>query len=372
MARKMGWDRRRSVAGLLGVIALAGCTGGGTQEAASGGAATEQPASDPATEAADGGGAAAGTVISYNSPEDWANWGGVLDAFSEDTGIEAPNDPKNSGQTIAALQAEAAAPVADTAYYGIVFGYQAEEEGLVEPYVPAHADEVPDALKDPEGAWTTVHQGAVAFLVNTDELGDAEVPRCWEDLTDPAYEGIVGYLDPTQAAVGYSVLAAANLALGGDLEDWDPGIVWAQAMRDNGVVNPAQTATSAVQQGEIPILIDADFNGYQLAEVEGAPIEVVYPCEGSLAIPYVMSLVAGAPHPENGKALIDFALSDEGQSLFAESYIRPVRDVALDPEVAAVLPDAQEYDELVETPDFAALQAAQADAVARYSAEVAG
>lgn len=362
---------RRTLAALLGAVALVGCTGTGTrtQDAAAEGEPSEPaPATAAATEPADDD---AGTVISYNSPEDWANWGGVLDAFSEETGIEAPNDPKNSGQTIAALQAEAAAPAADTAYYGIVFGYQAEEEGLVEAYVPEHAEEVPDPLKDPEGAWTTVHQGAVALLVNTDELGDAEVPRCWEDLTDPAYEGMVGYLDPTQAAVGYSVLAAANLALGGDLETWDPGIAWAQAMRDNGVVNPAQTATSAVQQGEIPILIDADFNGYQLAEVEGAPIEVVYPCEGSLAIPYVMSLVTGAPSPENGRALIDFALSDAGQSLFAESYIRPVRDVELAPEVAEVLPDAEEYEELVETPDFAALQAAQEAAVARYTEEVA-
>ena len=54
-------------------------------------------------------------VIPYNAPAQWANWGEVLETFTQETGIEAPTDPKNSGQTLAALQAEAANPQADTA-----------------------------------------------------------------------------------------------------------------------------------------------------------------------------------------------------------------------------------------------------------------
>jgi len=306
-------------------------------------------------------------VISYNTPTEWANWGAVLDAFTEQTGIEAPNDPKNSGQTLAALEAEAAAPAADVAYYGIVFGYQAADGELVQGYEPAGFDEIPDNLKDDDARWFTVHQGAVAFIVNTDELGDLPVPQSWEDLTDPRYEGMVGYLDPTQAAVGYSVLTGVNLALGGTLDDPTPGLEWAAAMAENGVVNPVQTATASVQQGEIPILIDADFNGHTLAAA-GEPIEVVYPDEGTVAIPYVMSLVAGAPHESAGRALLDYALSDEAQALFAESFLRPVREVDVPAEIAEVFP--ADYDELVNIPDFAQMQAVQEDVLARYEAAV--
>lgn len=308
-------------------------------------------------------------VIPYNAPEQWANWGEVLRAFSEATGIEAPTDPKNSGQTLAALQAEAANPQADTAYYGIVYGIQAAQEGVVAAYQPEGFEEIPDALKDAEGHWFAVHQGAIAFLVNTEELGEVPVPTCWEDLLDPQYEGLVGFLDPTQAAVGYSVATAANLALGGTLEDFSPAIDYFARLYDNGLILPAQTATAAVQQGEIPILIDADFNGYALANDEGAPIEVVIPCEGSLAIPYVMSLVANAPHPDNGQALLDFALSDEGQQLFAASYLRPVRDVAVDPSIAEQMLPESDY-ERVATPDFAEMQAAQAAFTERWQGEV--
>jgi putative spermidine/putrescine transport system substrate-binding protein len=297
-------------------------------------------------------------VIPYNAPEQWANWGGVLEAFTEATGIEAPTDPKNSGQTLAALQAEAEDPQADTAYYGIVFGIQALEAEVVEAYQPEGFEDIPDDLKDEDGYWVTVHQGAIAFLINTEELGDTPVPQCWADLLEPEYDGLVGFLDPTQAAVGYSVATAANLALGGDFEDWDPAIEYFSELYDNGLNLPAQTATAMVQQGEIPILIDADFNGYRLANVDEAPIEVVIPCEGSLAIPYVMSLVANGPNPENGRALLDFALSDEGQALFAESYLRPVRSVEVDEEISEALLPEEDYGRVI-APDFGEMQEAQ-------------
>lgn len=308
-------------------------------------------------------------VVSYNTPEEWANWREVLDSFTEKTGIEAPNDPKNSGQTLSALSAEKAAPAADVAYYGIVFGMDAQKQDLITSYKPEGFDEVPENLKDPEGNWFAVHQGAVAMLVNTKELGDAKVPECWGDLTDPQYKGKVGYLDPTQAAVGYSVLTAANLGLGGSLDDFEPGLKWAEEMADNDAQNPAQTATSSVQQGEIPILIDADFNGYKLA-AEGSPIEVVYPCEGTLSIPYTMSLVKDAPHEKAGKELLDYALSDEAQQEFAASFLRPIRDVELPQEAKDAFPDEEKYKSLVKDTDFAKMNDVQDDVTSSFEERV--
>jgi putative spermidine/putrescine transport system substrate-binding protein len=323
---------------------------------------TAAPASKPAS--------ADDVVVGYNTPEKWANWGEVLKAFTAASGVKAANDPKNSGQTLAALEAEKSAPQADTAYYGIVFGIQAAEKGLVEAYKPAQFDAIPASLKDPNGQWMTVHYGTIAFLVNTKQLGDTPVPKCWADLTKPEYAGKVGMLDPAQAAVGYSVAVAANQALGGNLDDFAPAIKYFSALKQAGLQLPAQTATALVQQGEIPILIDADFNGYKLKNVDKAPVEVVIPCEGSLSVPYVMSLVKGAPRPEAGKKLIDFALSDEGQKLFAASYLRPIRDVQVAPEVAAGMLPASAY-EKVTSPDFAKMRSVQKAFVERWKAEVA-
>jgi putative spermidine/putrescine transport system substrate-binding protein len=312
---------------------------------------------------------AKGMVVSYNTPNQWANWGAVLQAFTAKTGITAPSDPKNSGQTMAALEAEAKSPQADTAYFGIVFGIEASKKNLLAAFKPNYFDEIPANLKDPDGKWFTIHQGSIAFIINTAELKGLPLPTSWADLLDKKYAGKVGFLDPTQAAVGYSVYVAGNLAMGGTLDNWDPGVQYFKKLVANGLILPAQTATAMVQQGEIPILIDADFNGYKLKYIDNASVEVVIPKEGSISIPYVISLVQGAPNSDNGKALLNFTLSDEGQKLFTESYLRPVRNISIDPAISArMLPDS-EYARVV-YPDFAKMRDVQADATARWRSEV--
>lgn len=277
------------------------------------------------TNAADevAGGDSGSMVITYNSPEQWGNFGEVHSEFTAQTGINAPNDPKNSGQALAALQAEQSAPVADVVYVGIAFADQLAQADLIDASEPAGAEAVPDDLKSPDGLWHTVHTGTVAFIVNRAHLDGAEVPTSWADLLRPEYRGKIGYLDPSQAAVGYSVATAANIARGGTLDNWEPGLDYLARLRDNGAVTPAQTATSRVAQGEIPILIDTDFNGYQLRD-EGADVDIVIPDEGSLQIPYVVAKVKGAPNSDNADTLLDFYFSDTGQGLFAKGYMRPV------------------------------------------------
>lgn len=280
------------------------------------------------------------TVITYNTPQNWVNWGDVLLKFTEDTKITAPNDNKNSGQSLTALIAEKNKPVADVVYLGIVFGMQAVNEGVLESYKPASFDQIEDALKDPDGLYTAVHYGSIAILSNTEALGDLPVPQSWEDLLNPIYKGKVGMLDPTSAAIGYSACIAVNEALGGSLDNLEPAFEYFKKLNQNGVIYPKQTSTAKLLKGEIPILIDADFNGYGLKYDQNGPIEIAIPQEGSLKIPYVVGLVKGAPNKANGKKLIDFLFSDKGQELFARGYVRPIKPDALTDEIKAkFLPD---------------------------------
>ena len=306
-------------------------------------------------------------VVTYNSPAEWANFGEVLSEFSSLAGIQAPNDPKNSGQSLAALQTEAGAPVADVVYVGIAFANQLVEADLLQPYTPAGAEALDDSNKSADELWHTVHSGTVAFLVNTDAIGDVPVPKSWADLLDPQYQGMVSYLDPAQAAVGYSVATAANEALGGDLDNWKPGLDYLAKLAENGATTPAQTATAALAQGEIPILIDADFNGYNLQK-QGSNIEVVIPEEGSLEIPYVVGLVKGAPHPNNARNLLDFYFSADGQRLFSQGFMRPAGK-PFPAEVADDVLPASEYERAV-TVDYAKMGGVQSDFVALYDQRV--
>ena len=309
------------------------------------------------------------TAICYNCPPEWADWGTQLKAIKKSIGITMPHDNKNSGQTLSQLIAEKDNPVADVAYYGVSFGIKAAELGVVASYKPAHWDEIPDGLKDPDGKWFTVHFGTMGLFVNVDALGGVPVPKSWADLLKPEYKGMIGYLDPTSAFVGYAGAVAVNLAMGGTLDDFSPAIEFFKKLKANNPIVPKQTSYARVLSGEIPILFDYDFNAYRGKYKDKANAEFVLPTEGTIVVPYVMSLVANSPNPENGKKVLDFIMSDEGQAVWANAYLKPVRASALSPEAAAKFLPESEY-ERAKPIDYAKMAEVQNIFRDRYLSEV--
>lgn len=281
-------------------------------------------------------------AICYNCPPEWADWGGMLRLIGQRTGIQVPPDNKNSGQSLAAMIAEKANPVTDVVYLGGQVGPQARAAGVLAPYKPQRWDEIPAPLKDPDGYWFTIHSGTLGLFVNSAALRGKPVPRSWKDLLNPQYKGLVGYLNPASAAVGQVGVIAANLALGGSYDNLDAGIGFFRQLQANQPIVPTQTAYARVLSGEIPILIDYDFNAYRAKYTDKAPVEFVIPQEGSQQLPYVMGLAANSPHQAQGKRILDFVLSDEGQRHWAGAFLRPVFPTAMSAEVRArFLPDAE-------------------------------
>jgi putative spermidine/putrescine transport system substrate-binding protein len=311
----------------------------------------------------------AADAICYNCPPEWADWGTQLQAIAKDTGINVPQDNKNSGQSLAQLVAEKANPVADVVYYGVTFGIQAAKSEVITGYKPALWEQIPAGLKDPEGKWVALHSGTMGVMVNVDALGGLPVPKSWNDLLKPQYKGMVGYLDPSSAFVGYVGAVAINQALGGSLNDFTPAISYFKQLAKNAPIVPKQTAYARVLSGEIPILLDYDFNAYRAKYKDHANVAFVIPQEGSITVPYVISLVKNAPHADNGKKVIDYVLSDRGQAIWANAYLRPVRASAISAEAKArFLPDS-DYAR-ASTVDYQQMADAQKSFSARYLSEV--
>ena len=82
-----------------------------------------------------------------------------------------------------------------------------------------------------------------------------------------------------------------------------------------------------------------------------------------------MSLVANSPQAANGKKVLDFVLSDEGQAVWANAYLRPIRSVPMPADVQARFLPASDYAraKAVDYGRMAAVQKAFSD---RYLQEV--
>lgn len=308
-------------------------------------------------------------AICYNCPPEWADWGSQIKAIKAKTRVTVPPDNKNSGQSLAQLVAEKASPVADVTYLGVTFAIQAQKEGVVAAYKPKGWEDIPEGLKDPQGHWFTIHSGTMGFMVNVDALKGKPVPKSWADLLKPEYKGLIGYLDPASAFVGYVGAVAVNQARGGNLDNFGPGIEYFKALQKNEPIVPKQTAYARVLSGEIAILLDYDFNAYRAKYKDKANVQFVIPAEGTLVVPYVMSKVANAPHSDNANKVLDFVLSDEGQVIWANAYLRPVRSIAMPKEVQDRFLPASEY-ERAKSVDYGKMAAVQKAFSDRYLKDV--
>lgn len=308
-------------------------------------------------------------AICYNCPPEWAGWGNQLRLIEKELGIAVPQDNKNSGQSVSQLIAEKANPVADVSYLGISFAINAKDAGVLTPYKGPYWDQIPDGLKDPEGWWVATHSGTFGFMVNVDALEGKPIPTSWNDLLDPQYRGMMGFLDPSSAFVGYVGAVAVNSALGGTLDNFDPALDFFKKMAKNQPIVPKQTAYARCLSGEIPILFDYDFNAYRAKYSDKANVVFVIPKEGTIRVPYVMTLVKNSPQQTNGKKVLDFVQSPKGQQLWAENYLMPVIASAMTAEMAAKFLPESEY-KRAGTVDYGKMAKMQQGFMERYLKEV--
>jgi putative spermidine/putrescine transport system substrate-binding protein len=313
--------------------------------------------------------ASAQTAICYNCPPEWADWAAQIKAIKDKTGVTVPPDNKNSGQALAQLTAEKASPVADFTYLGVSFGIEARNKDLVAPYKPANWNDIPNGLKDPDGYWFTIHSGTMGIMVNVDALKGKPVPKSWADLQKPEYKGLIGYLDPASAFVGYVGAVAINQALGGTLDDFSPAIGYFKNLQKNQPIVPKQTSYARLISGEIPILLGYDFDAYRAKYKDHANVAFVIPTEGTVTVPYVVSLVKNAPHQAEARKVLDFLLSDQGQAIWANAYLRPVRAAAMSKEAESRFLPAAEYAR-AKSVDYGKMAEAQRKFGERYLAEV--
>jgi putative spermidine/putrescine transport system substrate-binding protein len=285
-----------------------------------------------------------GMVVSFDTGPTWANWGVMFKRFKKRyPNVEMAYNDLGSGATVVALEKARKRPQADTAYYFAGSAVDASDKGLVEGFKPVNFEKLPVVYRHPEGEWFVIHQLTIAFLVNTNLVKNA--PQSWADLLKPEYKNSIVYLDPRTTGQGQVLTFAANYANGGDMENIRPGIEYLARLHSAGNVLRIEGTTPYAKfiKGEIPIWIGYENDGLKARYKDGMgnSVAVVLPQEATVAAPYAISLVKNCPNPNAGKLWLNYIMTDQGQTTFAEGFVRPsVPGVVMPPDITARFPEA--------------------------------
>ena len=285
-----------------------------------------------------------GLVVSFDTGPEWANWKALFREFKKRyPEVELTYNDLGSAATVVALDKTRRRPQADTAYYFAASAVDAAKKDLLAPFKPVNFDKLPAVFRESEGRWFTVHTLNVAFLVNKKLVKN--VPTGWADLLKPEYKNTVVYLDPRTTGFGQVMVFAAAYANGGDMDTIKPGTDYLAKLHAAGNVLRVEGTTPYAKflKGEIPIWIGYENDGLKAKHVDGMGdvVEVIIPQEASAAAPYAISLVKNGPNPNAGKLWLNYIMSEAGQSLFAQGFVRPsVPGIKLSADVAAKMPAA--------------------------------
>ena len=261
--------------------------------------------------------AAQGELVLYCTvQEEWCR--PMVAAFEKATGIKVLMTRKSSGEFYAQLKAEAANPKGDVWWGGTGDPHlQAAEEGLTDPYVSPRLPELQDwAVRQAKAAQfrtVGIYAGALGYSFNTVELAKRKLaePKCWADLAKPIYKDDVQVANPNSSGTSYTMLATL-VQLMGEQKAFD--FLKAMHKNVNQYTKSGAAPARAAATGESLIGITFQHDAVTQA-VNGAPVKIVSPCEGTGYEIGSMSIIKGAKNLANARKWYDWALSIEGQAV---------------------------------------------------------
>lgn len=297
-----------SLLATVSLVSVAAC-GGGSDEASGEGASDNKGKSEDLV---------VYTAIESDYVQDY------VAAFEEehpDINIDLVRD--SSGIIASRLLAEKDNPVAD-----VIWGLSVdnlllfEEEGMLEGYNPEGADKLNPLFADQKNdpmKWTGISAYMTTFSVNTAEMErlGLPVPQSYEDLLDPQYEGLISMPNPASSGTGFLTVSAILQMFDNEEEGWD----YLDKLHANVGTYTHSGSKPAVQAGNGEFPIGVSFDGRSIAQEEsGAPLETVFPEEGSGWTLEANALMKKESIKEEAKTFLDWANSESAMQGYNEQF----------------------------------------------------
>lgn len=211
--------------------------------------------------------------------------------------------------------------ICDVVFGGGAESYNAYSDYFI-PYEVTDKDKVKNYDLSDKNYWTPFSELPVVIVYNKKLVAKEHVPTGWGSLFEPYYKGNIAFANPLNSGSSVTILLTILQALPGNdktvLEDFVNQL-------DGKILESSGDVTSSVSEGKFTVGLTLEETACKAIEA-GADIQIVYPSEGTSAVPDAAAIVQGAVHEENAGKFIEFITSVDVQKTTTSSmYRRSIR-----------------------------------------------
>jgi len=284
--------------------------------------------------------AEAGLVVYTSHPADLAKT--IVDEFRERTGLRVRVVSDGTGALLERLS-RGEGDGADVLWGGGAESLVANIS-LFEAYRSPERAAIPASLRDDAGYWTGFTVLPMVIIYNSRLVPEAVAPARWSDLLNPALAGSVAFADPATSGSSYTILrtmlVAGGAAVAGSESEAAEKAAWRLIEGFVAAIGGEPLDESAlvyrgVASGEYLAGVTYENAGAESQRL-GSDVRLVYPADGTSAVPDGVAVLRDAPHPAAARRFVDFVLGADVAGVVAARFGR--RSARLDAPVPDGLP----------------------------------
>jgi iron(III) transport system substrate-binding protein len=211
--------------------------------------------------------------------------------------------------------------IGDVMFGGGVESLEAYSEYFA-PYQYGQQEILEQNYKSDSNKWTVFSKLPIVFVYNNKLVYETVAPQGWKDLLLERWKGKIAYADPHKSGSGYTILMTLMQVMGKN--NWYAMAQFSNVL-DGKILKDSSEVISEVASGTKLVGITLEESALKKIAA-GMDITMVYPIEGTSAIPDGSALILNAPHEENARLFLDFIMSKDVHKMIVDHcYRRSVR-----------------------------------------------
>lgn len=244
-------------------------------------------------------------------------YGPIIKEFEERTGIWVTVVAGGTNELLEQIASNEDVPRCDVMFGGGVENLEAYKDYFL-PYTCSECKEIDEPYMSTDGYWTAFSSLPIVFVYNNKLVYETAVPTGWEDLLGDRWKGKIAFADPNTSGSSYTALATMMQIID---QDSDQTLRQFIEVLDGNVLSGSGDVIDAVVKGTRLVGITLEETAMKRIAA-GADITMVYPSEGTSAVPDGCAIIKNAKNEENAKQFIEFIISKDVQQYIVDEFDR--------------------------------------------------